>query len=552
MNAAMRNANTAGSNAKHSHTAGHGDVWKFFHGDGSKQYTSAYDSVMEREFYSKEREINALTYRRKSYEDIVEMGNASEENRKANLENINRLIENTKKLIDYQGLQSSVNEMFAATGGLNDIIAGYDDVKNEINAKFVQPMARFKDDPTVTVPSCVILYGPTGTGKTTMLNGIVEQSKDYAYYMDLSSFARSSNFLSFLKDWLKEAQKRYINEHKRTIMLINDAEKIFAITEEDAEIMGVTLDGMARKMIEAYGSNYDCISEFKRLLDFISKEPRPAQGYEEGDKADLQAATTIFITTNYPHLIHPDLLSREGKATKIPVGVAKDKDLTDVLSFYLKKMSETIDSLKALKGNPDYENYINGLSNVPPDAKENLKKLIKSGDIDYFNIDYHHMPYGKLTERMNPNMTEGAYSNDDIKQICVEAFFDYLTKNPAEDEFGTSFYKAFKKTKRGLNPERLKKFNLINKMIRNEIPDIETLDELLEQKSLGLLSEKQNNIIKYHITRIETELQSLNEREIAAELSEEEKAKKAELLALKEKIEGKKSEEVKESDDFDY
>ena len=46
-------------------------------------------------------------------------------------------------------------------------------------------------------------------------------------------------------------------------------------------------------------------------------------------------------------------------------------------------------------------------------------------------------------------------------------------------------------------------------------------------------------MLQYHITKIETELESLLEREVAVELTEYEKNKKAELLKLKEKIDSK-------------
>ncbi len=321
-------------------------------------------------------------------------------------------------------------------------------------------------------------------------------------------------------------------------MLIDDAEKIFAINEQDAPLLGITLDNMDRSMLEKYGNNYDLISEFKQFLDSISK--KPIKDKNNGtDATDPRSATTVFITTNYPHLIHPDILSREGKATKISVGVPKNKDLVEVLSFYFKKMEETAQALRALKDRPDYEDFINGLTDVTPKGKENLKNLIKTGDIEYLKIDYHHMPYKLLAERMNPNMEEGAYSNDDIRVICQNAFYDYLEKNPAEDDFKTSFYKIFASTKRGINPARLKKFNMIDKMIKDDIVDIESLEELLKQRDLGLLSEKQKNVLQYHITRIETELKSLLEREKATELTEEEQSKKAELMKLKEKIDKK-------------
>ena len=167
-------------------------------------------------------------------------------------------------------------------------------------------------------------------------------------------------------------------------MLIDDAEKIFAINEQDAPLLGITLDNMDRSMLEKYGNNYDLISEFKQFLDSISK--KPIKDKNNGtDATDPRSATTVFITTNYPHLIHPDILSREGKATKISVGVPKNKDLVEVLSFYFKKMEETAQALRALKEQKkasvalisEFDSKAEELK-LPQEFEERLSRLIET------------------------------------------------------------------------------------------------------------------------------------------------------------------------------
>lgn len=522
-------AKEAGEAAKQKHIAGHNGVWQFFHGNGTKQYCDAYDAKMDSCYWNPHFEIEDIKYKKKTYDDIVRLANESEELKQARLKEIDILIERTQKLINYQGLQDEVNQMLSARGGIEDRIAGYEDEKNEINAKFVQLLAKSKDDASTKVPACVLLYGPTGTGKTTFLHGIMEQSRDYAHIVDMSSFKTAGSFKQLLNNELENANNRYIDEKKRTIILLNDAEDIFTISEKEAEILGVKLDGQDETIMESSHDSFKNVSNFKQLLDTVSEIP-------DSNQKGGRHATTFFITTNYPHLIHPDLLSREGKMTKIAIGLAKDNNLVEVLKFYFKNMESVAERLRALKDNPDYESYLNGLAGITDKGRENLKKIIETGEIEHLHVDYNHMPYEQLAKAMNPSTKIGAYSNDRIRVICQEAFLDYLEKNPAEDDYKTSFYRSYRNTKRDINPERLKKFNLIDRMIKDEKIEIETLEELLEQRNLGLLSEKQANLLEYHINKINIELESLNERETHIGLTQEEQETKKALLAKKETI----------------
>ncbi len=538
---ASKEANRLAEKAKDKYEKEHGAVYRFFHKSSSSVYVSEYNSQMNKLYYAKRDEIAELRKNESNYRTIVDLSTSGEVDRQRRIQEIDKLIEANSRLINYQGLQDDINEMLSAKGGLTDRIAGYEEEKGEINAKFVQLLAKSKEDYTTEVPSAILLYGPTGTGKTTFLHGIMDQSKDYAYFVDLSSFKTAASFKKMLDDSLMKADKRFREENKRTVILLNDAEDIFTVSEAEAKILGVTLDGQDRTIINASHNSFENVSNFKQLLDTVSKVP---DGNQEGGRH----ATTFFITTNYPHLIHPDLLSREGKMTKIAIGLAKDNNIAEVLRFYFKEMENVSQRLRELKNNPDYENFIDSIAGFTDKGKANLKKLIKTGEIECLQVDWQHMPYDTLAKAMNPNTKLGAYSNDALRVICQKAYLNYLEKNPAEDDYKTSFYKAYKETKRDINPERLKKFNLIDKMIKDETISIEDIDELLEQRDLGLLSEKQANLLQYHITKIETELESLMEREVAAELTIEEKTKKAELLNLKEKIEEKKEEDYSSTD----
>lgn len=524
---------SAGNYAKESHVKGHGGTWKFFHGDGSKQYYNAYGKKMESEYYSYSRSMDKLKSNKSHYEAIVRVANESEENKQKRLKEIDEIIAAKERLISYQGLQDTINDMLSARGGVNDRIAGYQSVKDEINSKFVQALAKSKTDKDADVPPAVLLYGPTGTGKTTFLNGIRDQAREggYAEVVDISSALKGRDFEGTLNVFLDRAKERFFNEHKRTIFLMNDAEKIFAINEKDAPLLGITLDEMDKEMLHAYGNNMDIISTFKALLDDVSKNP-PDTEYK-----GPRSASTFFITTNYPHLIHPDLLTREGKVTKIAVGLADDYNLGEVLRFYFEKMNDVADKIKAFKGDPNYREAINSIVGFTDKGRANVLKMLEDGTIDKLHVDYENMPYEQIAKTINPNTKEGAFSNDGLRVICQNAFLDYLEQDIRNSDYKDSFFKVFINSRRDINPERLKKFNLIDRMIKDEEIDPNTLEQLLLQKKMGLLSEKQANLLQYQITKINSGLYTLSEREKNGTLSPKELEEKAHLENLKAKLE---------------
>lgn len=70
------------------------------------------------------------------------------------------------------------------------------------------------------------------------------------------------------------------------------------------------------------------IQYLKSLLDRISEVPDMQN--------NTKSASTLFITTNYPHLIDQDLMKRKGKFMPIAVRPAADANLLAVIQHYFK------------------------------------------------------------------------------------------------------------------------------------------------------------------------------------------------------------------------
>ena len=525
-------AEKAGSQAKKEHVNRHNSVLRWlWHGQGDVEYNEAYYSKMEQHYHAPKREIERLEENLHVDRKVVELADANEAQKAMRRQEINAAIARNRRLISYQGLQDSVNDMLAAKGGVNSRIAGYQDVKDEIGTKFVQKLAKSKTDSATDVPGCVILYGPTGTGKTTLLNGIADQSKEHADVVDISALQGRPRFFENLRPILDDAKDRYTNTGKRTILLLNDAEQLLSINKSDAPGLGIKLDENDANMLEAYGNNTGNVATFKSMLDDIAQVPAKSE-----PKTSNKSAATFFVTTNYPHLIHPDILSREGKATKIAVGLASGHNLAEVLRFYFEKMNKVADTIKGLKHTPDHGEAIDGLAGITDKARANLKQMIATGTVDKLNVDHENMPYAQIAKGLNPSETQGAYSNDRLRVISQDAFKDYLEGNPVEDDYRSSFFRVMRNTRRDINPARMQKFNLIDQMIKDKPIDTNTLEELLLQRGMGLMAEKDANILKYHTAKIKAELNSLKEQEAKGTLSEAQIKRKLELEELKSKI----------------
>lgn len=431
------------------------------------------------------------------------------------------------KFINAQVLNDAEKTMPSPASSLNKRIAGYFREKEEISCKFVQRLIKSKNDPSIEVPSCIMLHGPICTGKTSFVEGIKEQTQGFAEVINISNMLGNQGFESRLKRVLEEAKDRYTKEGKRTILLMDQPERILSINTSDASILGIKLDDFDKSMLDSYGNNANTISMFKSLLDDVSKIPH------EGDsKISNKSAVTFLMTTSRPHLIHPDLTSRHGKITPISIGLASDFNIGEVLKFYFKKMNDVADNLKKSKPYPYYQYKIDGLVEITGKVKENLKKMIKDGTIDNLHVDYNNMPYAQIIANLNPNKSEGAYNNVGLREIVRNAFNDYLEKNPAESDYKDSFFKVLVNTKRDISPERYQKYLEIQKRFVDEEVDPDSLNQLIRQKQFGILSDKTKKLLEDHIEKIKSELKIISEQAELGSLNESQLARKKELEEL--------------------
>lgn len=521
----FKEASAAAQNASDAEEARHSGWANFWHNYGYDEYSR----VMDEKFYSISRnynvDINDYNHAKIRVEAYNNVQNATEQGRLAEIKALEEKLEALEGSINLWSIRDAVNEAMGHSGGLNDRIAGYDNVKSEIERTFVTPLIESvkSGNNNVHVPPAVMLYGATGCGKTAMLQAIKSQVKDYADVVDMSG-SDDPNLLRRLDYYLKDAKEHYIktlnesknNRGKRTILLLNEAEAFLATNPEDMGASGMFFDRSDIKKLERYNDFADCtsiVNGFKSRLDYISKLPT--------EEDPTGCATTIFITSNYPHLIHRDLLSRDGDSGKIisyAVRPAANNDLREVMKYYFTKLSNLIEQVKYFAKQENGVDLVDSIVGISSKGKDVLKSKIRDNTIENMHIDptfSDFKNFDMFIKGNNPSLYRGAYSNARIETIAKRAFVDYIenptisykehylrVKNQKGVDIGPAAYRQFERICDMVeNPEKFK---------GNSAKEIgEQLREMISRYNDGEIPDKEMNNMLQEVEDIKSRYNTL-------------------------------------------
>ncbi len=409
-----------------------------------------------------------------------------------------------------------VNQTVNQHGGINDRIAGYLDVKEQIKKDFVTPLLASKNNPSINLPNAVVLYGATGVGKTEMLKGIEEECKDVAEIIHFPMNTSLDKFREEMDKILAQAKARIKDPRngKRTILLIDEAEKYMCMSEPKANRLASEFEADDFEILKKYGNNdNDNINYLKSLLDWISEVPK------DGETNSSKSATTLFITTNYPHLIDQDLMRRKGKFTPIAIHPAKDVDLEAVIKHYFKQNSDLLEQIKMFAPNDNFAEILNGQIKLSEKAKKVLLEKKNNGTINNLHIDYELSDWPNL-ERfinfMNPSDKRGAYSNVEIKDMISRSFDKYL-ENPTKPMY-KYFFDIKNETNRDITPARYSKFRTIYNMVTDKFDSEgfgqaeKEFTDLINAYQNGELNDEMCEAVEKQMAHIQEELQKLESK----------------------------------------
>ena len=446
-----------------------------------------------------------------------------------------------RRLRGIEGINKAIEAMGNAQGGLDDRIAGYDYEKDELRRIFINPLAQSQKDSSVEVPPAVLLYGANGTGKTTFLNGIATEAKKegYAEVITMPPVDDSEEFQKEIKKIFHDAKVRYLepgddNKPKRvrTVLLINDAERFFSMSYEQAKkVYGDLIDETDEARLKSANHDHTIIDTFKSALDDCSGTPENIE-----DKSLNNAATTIFITTNYPHLIDRDLLR---KIDFFAVNPAKDKNMEEIMKFYFKKCSDVLDAIKDRAKDSDFsaddlqfvKKYISETS------VQKLMQMAKNGTLNDLKIPYDTIPFENIARDFRPTTKTGAFDNKQLQQLSIQALNQYI--QDSTQNYEEYYYTLLFNTKRMLDPVRYKHhvdiFNTLAPLNKQEEKEDE--QKLLEEKIIlyrmehaRILSDKDKKKLDYIKAQDSQELNYLQTKQEEVPLSDEEQARLDRIL----------------------
>lgn len=465
-------------------------------------------------YYEKNAEIQRIESKRFEYQEIIDACNLA-------LAEKSDEITIGKIYNESNAAQNAINNMLNGEAGLNNRIAGYGTEKSKITRILIDPVQKSKNNPKVKVPSAIMLYGATGTGKTTFLEAVKDEAVDVRID-DMTEELNSSKLKRDFQRKLETARQKYLETYKdengeehqkrtRTLLLINEAEKILAMTPEYAkEHLDKALTDSDYALLESYKKDTnlnDNVNFFKRFLDHCSKVP--------GDKNDKdRGALTVFITTNYPHLIHPDLLTRDGKLTNIAINPANGANIEAVVKHYAKLNEEALEAAKNISD----DTGIDMLSGLSEKAKEKLKEYRKNGRLDELQINAESIPYEKITMMCKPTDKMGAYSNDGYRKISEDTFLNYL-ENP-ETPYYTHLIKTLMRAKRDIDPVRFIEFKRIDRMLSPI--ELNEREELINLEKSEALDEKYKGRLEYIRLIEQSEIANLTAKQQLGQISEDE------------------------------
>ena len=371
-------------------------------------------------------------------------------------------------------------------------------------------MASAKDN-SVKLPNAVVLYGATGVGKTEMLRGIEEQCKEVANVVHFPMDTTLKDFKDAMIKLLAAAKDTYRNQKKRTIILFDEAEKYISMTSNQAKRYGADFEPDDFDILKKFGDNNgDNVQYMKSLLDWISEKP-------DGKNME-KSATTLFITTNYPHLIDQDLMKRKGKFLPVAVKPASGSNLKAVIKHYFKKYSDMLEAIKSHSTDANFRESLNGQIGLTEKAKHVLAEKAEKGTISnmYINSELTDWPnWERFQKFTNPSDSKGAYSNIEIKYMIKDAFERY-TENPSKPMY-QYFFDVKSETKRDITPKRYEKFKNIHNIVSDKVEE-EVMDEtnktfydLLKDYTNGNTNDEMSKMVEEKMKKIKKKFSELEE-----------------------------------------
>lgn len=172
-------------------------------------------------------------------------------------------------------------------------IAGYTDLKEQLNQLLLKPIKMCHAGKDVNLPNMILFYGPQGCGKTMFANTLAEEAQCNFININLSS-NEEKNFQN-IEDSIQKARELFEKDGLYTIIKIDE--------------LDVFLD-----------DNSALIEKFNKMINSVAKNNH----------------CTIVATSNFPENINSQLIPQDNFKS-FYIAPAKKEDIKAILEFYLKE-----------------------------------------------------------------------------------------------------------------------------------------------------------------------------------------------------------------------
>lgn len=293
------------------------------------------------------RERNAFSYLKKSTKQAIKVKFDSKFN--AEKDKVSEILSNKdyyEKLIKAAQIYKAdeTRKKFKTNpNSLDNVVAGYKKEKDYLRNHFADAIADERNGMDVTIPNSILLYGPTGCGKTAMAEALANETG--CEVMTIPTETAPAEFASAITCELEEARERYLTTtpRQRTVIVVNEIDKYTNLTG----------DSINKKNITA----------LKGILDHCGEKP--------STESKTGKATTFIFTTNYPGDVDTEISLRAEKCEPpLYIEHPENENMEDVFRFYIATAAETVKNEIESGGVIDLENEIKELN-----AKDNDSEI---------------------------------------------------------------------------------------------------------------------------------------------------------------------------------
>lgn len=391
--------------------------------------------------------------------------------KKAHYSNSTNQISNSKPSFAYENYGKN---LISFESNLSQVI-GHKKEKDEIKNKIITPVVNNCGKNQKITP-VFLFYGADEDFINKAIIELKKELKKDANFISLSNL-KSENFEENIKHILYDAKINYLNSNKMTLVHIDEAEKFLSIHKKEANtILDFSLDDNDLSFLEQNENCANNINLMKSMADFSSK--RPTSLSSNGN------ATVFVLTSKFPHLIHPDLLTRDGKVKSIYFEPDNKKNFELILKNNIKKAKKKLEQIKKA----DLRKIEN--ENLPYKSHRNLLQLMKNNNQNKLNIDIDKIPFYTLAQLNAPSENLGAFDNNDIENIVNLALYDYIAnpKAPFENHLAMKFANE----KRSIAAKQYAKDKRIQEIISPQNLGLNYSEQIRKEYYFNVLEEKEN------------------------------------------------------------